>query len=609
MIRQAEYDKPIQQNQGASSTGPVEPIPTPAAAPVTPAAAPVTPAPRPKQQQARTPSPLSRLTDNRNLTRKPRQESPGWPNWDDAAQRHGRNKPKRAGTPFRNRSTLAPYVHEKPHTTRFEESTDHEATAIKTAPRWIPDRVHNDQHLPADPVAIKRTKPPTDQNEVVFLQPVQKAIRWNVSNDDEEPEPPSYATLRPAAAGLVIQALGQIVSADERRRARESKDHDQRISTSKAEAVKRGYPGILLYDTDLTFTRRDRQKKHVVISTSMAQPSLVTIIPHSNGYAFPTQLPEQQVYHYPYEEVQITAFDKALVDFGRPRSPMTREIGNPADNSIQFKAPKSIIDQINRARAEPPTAIIRRENSQSGTDRARPPPSPPSPLPMLEDIQTVGQVDYDTTQKKSIFTPYPRSAVPPDGDDNSSTSEQVQIGNNPITSYHGFPEQQLNSTSYLDTMDDGSSITYEKDNADQMASLVTAQAVDILLCDHSHDQNLNSIDEDVTEIIVSQAIDATITSLPQIRSDDAIALIRTMASSSCLEFLTSVKAGATSDITSTVVTVDDHYWQAMLLTAAACAIAASLTSGPGSRRLHSLLYSMASLFWDLIGKLLSIIAA
>ena len=142
-----------------------------------------------------------------------------------------------------------------------------------------------------------------------------------------------------------------------------------------------------------------------------------------------------------------------------------------------------------------------------------------------------------------------------------------------------------------------------------MTSLVTAQAMDILLCDQSHDQDWKSIDDDVTEIIVNQAIDATIASLPQIRSDDAIALIRTMAFSSCLDFLTSIKARATSDVASTVVTMDDHYWQAMLLTAAACAIAASLISGPGSRRLHSLLYSMASLFWYLIGKLLSIFAA
>ena len=105
--------------------------------------------------------------------------------------------------------------------------------------------------------------------------------------------------------------------------------------------------------------------------------------------------------------------------------------------------------------------------------------------------------------------------MPPDGDDNSSTSETVQIGNNPITSYHRFPEQQLNSTSYLDTMDDGSSITYEKDNADQMTSLVSAQAMDILLCDHAIDhRNWKSMDDDVTEIIVNQAIDATIDSLP-----------------------------------------------------------------------------------------------
>ena len=127
------------------------------------------------------------------------------------------------------------------------------------------------------------------------------------------------------------------------------------------------------------------------------------MLPHADGYALPTQPPRQQVYFYPYEEVHISAFDKAILDYGRPRSPMTRTIGNPADNSIQFKVPKSIVDQINHARAEPPTPIIRRENSPGGTDRARPPPIPPSALPMIERIQTVGQVDYDATQKKCIY--------------------------------------------------------------------------------------------------------------------------------------------------------------------------------------------------------------
>ena len=104
---------------------------------------------------------------------------------------------------------------------------------------------------------------------------------------------------------------------------------------------------MLLYEFDLIYRRLDRPKKHVVISTSMAQPSLVTMLPHSGGYAFTPQPPEQQVYFYDFEEVRITAFNKALVDFGRPGSPMPRRIGNPADNSIQFKVPKSIGDQIN----------------------------------------------------------------------------------------------------------------------------------------------------------------------------------------------------------------------------------------------------------------------
>ena len=115
--------------------------------------------------------------------------------------------------------------------------------------------------------------------------------------------------------------------------------------------------------------------------------------------------------------------------------------------------------------------------------------------------------------------------------------------------------------------------------------------------------------DDVSDTIVHQAVDATINALPQIRGDDAIAMVKTMAFSACLEFIASIKAESISATTSVVVTVDDHYWQAMLLTAAACAIAATLTSEPGRGRLHSLLYSMAALFWDLVGKLSSFIAA
>ena len=121
--------------------------------------------------------------------------------------------------------------------------------------------------------------------------------------------------------------------------------------------------------------------------------------------------------------------------------------------------------------------------------------------------------------------------MPPDGDDNSSTSETVQIGNNPITSYHGFPDQQPESTSYLDSMDNGNSITCHKDTPDQMTSLVTAQAMDTLLCEHFLTiESWKSMEDDVSEIIVNQAIvDATIDSLPHIRGDDAIALVKTMA--------------------------------------------------------------------------------
>ena len=78
MERQAEYDRSIQQNQGASSTGPVEPTARPSRPVPTPGAAPVTPDPHPEQQQQRTPSLLERISDTRNLARQPKQESPGW---------------------------------------------------------------------------------------------------------------------------------------------------------------------------------------------------------------------------------------------------------------------------------------------------------------------------------------------------------------------------------------------------------------------------------------------------------------------------------------------------------------------------------------------------
>ena len=142
----------------------------------------------------------------------------------------------------------------------------------------------------------------------------------------------------------------------------------------------------------------------MVISTSMTQPSLITMLPHADGYALPTQPPQQQVYFYPYEEVHISVFDKALLDYGRPRSPLTRTIGNPADNSVQFKVPNSIIDQINQARAVPPMPMTRRENSPGGTDRARPPPRLAPPHPMIEEIRTVGHMDLPTGRRMEIHS-------------------------------------------------------------------------------------------------------------------------------------------------------------------------------------------------------------
>ena len=142
--------------------------------------------------------------------------------------------------------------------------------------------------------------------------------------------------------------------------------------------------------------------KVCIFLTSRALPSLVTMLPHSNGYSITPQPPQQQVYFYDHEEIQITPFNEALVDCGRPSSPM---IGNPADNSIPFKVPKSIIDQINPARAVPPTPIYRRESYPGETDYARPPPGLPLPHLVIEEIRTIGHMIYDTTQKKSIFAP------------------------------------------------------------------------------------------------------------------------------------------------------------------------------------------------------------
>ena len=370
-------------------------------------------------------------------------------------------------------------------------------------------------------------------------------------------------------------------------------------------------------------------------------PSLVTMLTHSDGYLIAPQPPQQQVYFYDYEEIQITSFNKALVDFGRPSSPM---IGNPADNSIPFKeVPESIIDQINQAKAVPPTPIVYRENSPGGTDRARPPPGlplrpppgPPLPHPMIEEIRTIGHMTYDTTRKESIFTPCPDHnrtqprwrmtydnssaestftpqpvpTVPADDDDNSSNTETAQIGDNSITSFHGFPEQKLDSTSYLDSMDCDNSITHLKDiqvdAPDQLASIVTAQAMNTLFGDSPH---LTDTESYIADDIVLEAIDAIMDSFPHVRNDDAIALIKTMAFSACLDRIKSLHAEATSTTTSVVVTVEDHYWQAMLLTTVACAIAATLTSTTGRRRLHCLLYSMAAWFWGLVGQLLSVIA-
>ena len=70
---------------------------------------------------------------------------------------------------------------------------------------------------------------------------------------------------------------------------------------------------------------------------------------------------------------------------------------------------------------------------------------------------------------------------PTDADDDSLNTETAQSGDNSITTFHGSSEQKVDSTSYLDSMDDGNSITYLSDTPDQMASLVTAQAMDTLL--------------------------------------------------------------------------------------------------------------------------------
>ena len=137
----------------------------------------------------------------------------------------------------------------------------------------------------------------------------------------------------------------------------------------------------------------------------------------------------------------------------------SQNIGNPADKSIPFKVPESIIDQINHDRAVPPTPRVHRGNSPGGTDRARPPPGLPHPHPMIEEIRTIGHMTYDTTRKESIFTPCPDRArtqpgrlttyikssaesaftpqpVPTDDDDDSLNTETAQIGDNSITTFH-----------------------------------------------------------------------------------------------------------------------------------------------------------------------------
>ena len=77
-------------------------------------------------------------------------------------------------------------------------------------------------------------------------------------------------------------------------------------------------------------------------------------------------------------------------------------------------------------------------------------------------------------------------------------------------------------------MDDGNSITSLNDTPDQMASLVTAQAMDTLFCDSLCLTNLESniLQDEVSEDIVHQAIDAIMDSLPHVRNDDAIVLIK-----------------------------------------------------------------------------------
>ena len=173
----------------------------------TPGVAPVTPAPLPEQQQERTPSSLDKLIDNRVSAREPKPAPAGWLSWPEAADNFSKNKFERASTPYHNRSTLALYVHEKFHTSQFEETTDHEAFAVKPAPAWIPQQV---QHEKPDPVAINSTKPPASLNHQVILQSMQKAIRWDVNNDGEEPET-QIVPARTAAAtiGWIIHKTPQ----------------------------------------------------------------------------------------------------------------------------------------------------------------------------------------------------------------------------------------------------------------------------------------------------------------------------------------------------------------------------------------------------------------